>query len=83
MNDSVQDVLVRLDSAATDDDRKFQALLMGSSQDILEAIHTLHPLGYAEVGAWSPILPVPNSRKRMSILTGVRSPLSYSRGQIG
>jgi hypothetical protein len=72
MHESIQDVLARLNSAANDD-RKFQVLLLGSRKDVLAAIRTLHALGYAEVGAWSPVLPVPNSRKRMSILTKVRS----------
>lgn len=71
MNYPIQDVIARLDSAATDG-RKFQVLLLGCSEDIVEAIHTLHALGYAEVGAWSPLLPVPNSTKMMSILTRYR-----------
>lgn len=71
MNYPIQDVLSRLDSAATEG-RKFQVLLIGCSEDIIEAIHTLHALGYAEVGAWSPLLPVPNSMKMMSILTRQR-----------
>jgi hypothetical protein len=73
MNYPIQDVLSRLDSAATEG-RKFQVLLIGCSEDIIEAIHTLHALGYAEVGAWSPLLPVPNSMKMMSILTRQRLP---------
>lgn len=73
MNYPIQDVLSRLDSAATEG-RKFQVLLIGCSEDIVEAIHTLHALGYAEVGAWSPLLPVPNSMKMMSILTRQRLP---------
>jgi hypothetical protein len=73
MNYPIQDVLSRLDSAATEG-RKLQVLLIGCSEDIIEAIHTLHALGYAEVGAWSPLLPVPNSMKMMSILTRQRLP---------
>jgi hypothetical protein len=73
MNYPIQDVLSRLDSAATEDGRKFQVLLIGESEDIIEAIHTLHSLKYAEVGAWSPLLPVPNSTKLMSILTRYRA----------
>ncbi len=72
MNNSIQDVISRLDSA-TDAGRKFQVLLIGRNKDILEAIHTLEVLGYAEVGAWSPLLPVPNSTKMMSILTRYRA----------
>lgn len=73
MDNSIQDVVARLDSAATNDGRKFQVLLIGSSADILEAIHTLHSLGYAAIGAWSPLLPVPNSTSLMSILTRYRA----------
>jgi hypothetical protein len=73
MNYPIQDVLSRLDSAATEG-RKLQVLLIGCSEDIIEAIHTLHALGYAEVGAWSPLLPVSNSMKMMSILTRQRLP---------
>ncbi len=43
MDSSIQGVLSRLDSAATDG-RKFQLLLIGSSEDILEAMHTLQAL---------------------------------------
>jgi hypothetical protein len=72
MNDSIQDVLARLDSAGNNG-RKFQVVLLGSDKDILEAIHALHALGYAEIGAWSPVLPVPNSTQMMRILTRYRS----------
>jgi alkanesulfonate monooxygenase SsuD/methylene tetrahydromethanopterin reductase-like flavin-dependent oxidoreductase (luciferase family) len=72
MADSIQDVLWRLDSAATEG-RKFQVLLMGCKEDIHEAIHALHALGYADTGAWSPVVPMPNSTKMMSILTRYRS----------
>ena len=71
MTDPIQDVLSRLDSAA-DEGRKFQILLIGSSEDITETIHTLNRLNYAEAGGWSPVLPVPNSTQMMSILTRVR-----------
>ncbi len=72
MDNSIIDVVSRLDSASSDG-RKFQVLLMGSSDDILEAMHTLQALRYAEIGAWSPLLPVPNSTRFMSILTRHRS----------
>ena len=72
MTDSTPDLPARFDFA-DDDPRKFQILLMGSSEDITETIHTLHRLRYAEVKAWSQLVPVPNSSKMMSILTRVRS----------
>lgn len=68
MNDPIKDVLARLDSAANDG-RKFHVMLVGSSEDIYEAIHTLHVLGFAEVALWSALMPVPNSTNLMSILT--------------
>ena len=71
MTDSTPDLPARFDFA-DDDPRKFQILLIGSSEDVTEAIHTLHRLNYAEVKAWSQLVPIPNSTKRMSILTRVR-----------
>jgi hypothetical protein len=47
---------------------KIRLLAIGSREGVIETIHTLHRLGYAEVGAWSPVLPVPNSSEVMSIL---------------
>lgn len=72
MDSSIMDVISRLDSAM-DSDRKFLVLLIGSSADILEAIHTLQALRYAAIRSWSPLLPVPNSTKLMSILTRYRA----------
>jgi hypothetical protein len=72
MNDSIQDVLSRLDSAANPG-RKLHVLLIGDRDNIVEEIYTLYAIGYAEVGAWSPLLTMPNSTKMMSILTRGRS----------
>lgn len=43
-------------------------LLIGSPQAVTNAIHTLHVLGYAEAGAWSPLQPIANTDEVMSIL---------------
>lgn len=43
-------------------------LLIGSPKGVRSAIHTLHRLGYAEVGAWSPLMPTANPDEVMSIL---------------
>ncbi|HIK31750.1 MAG TPA: hypothetical protein IGS17_17905 [Oscillatoriales cyanobacterium M59_W2019_021] len=43
-------------------------LLIGSPHAVRSAIHALHVLGYAEVGAWSPFLPTGNPGEVMSIL---------------
>ncbi|MGB3558551.1 MAG: hypothetical protein WBD58_05360 [Geitlerinemataceae cyanobacterium] len=48
-------------------------LLIGSPQAVRSAIHALHILGYAEVGAWSPLLPTANPGEVMSIL--IRHPI--------
>jgi hypothetical protein len=44
-------------------------LAIGFREGITETIHTLHRLGFADAGAWSPLLSVPNSSDLMSILT--------------
>jgi len=44
-------------------------LAIGSRQEIIAVIHKLHKLNFAEVGAWSPLLPGPNPGEAMSILT--------------
>jgi hypothetical protein len=44
-------------------------LVIGSRQGITNVIQTLHVLGFAEVGAWSPYLPGPHPGEIMSILT--------------
>ncbi|MBE9116756.1 hypothetical protein IQ249_12685 [Lusitaniella coriacea LEGE 07157] len=43
-------------------------LLIGSPKTVRGAIHALHVLGYAEVGAWSPLIPTTNEGEVMSIL---------------
>jgi hypothetical protein len=73
MTDLLQDVLAQVDSAVPKGSRKFRVVLIGSSNDILEAIHALHALSYAEVGVWSPLVPMPNSTQMVSILTRYRS----------
>jgi hypothetical protein len=43
-------------------------LLIGSPKAVRGTIHALHVLGYAEVGAWSPLIPTANEGEVMSIL---------------
>ncbi len=43
-------------------------LLIGSPKGVTSTIHTLHHVGYAEVGLWSPLVPYSNSGQVMSIL---------------
>ncbi|MGA7932550.1 MAG: hypothetical protein WCA35_03130 [Kovacikia sp.] len=44
-------------------------LAIGSRQEVMSVIYKLHKLNFAEVGAWSPLLPGPNPGEVMSILT--------------
>ena len=48
-------------------------VLIGSRDWITETIHTLHHLGFAEAGLWSPIVPVPDSTEAMALLKRTRS----------
>ncbi|MBW4542669.1 MAG: hypothetical protein KME43_26605 [Myxacorys chilensis ATA2-1-KO14] len=72
MNYSSQGLLPGLENESVNGDR-LRLLAIGTREGVTETIHTLHVLGYAEAGAWSPVLPVPNSTEVMSILTRQRS----------
>jgi hypothetical protein len=56
-------------SANVPEGEKVRLLVIGSAEGVTEVIHALHHLGYAEVGAWSRILPIPDEGAFMSILT--------------
>jgi hypothetical protein len=71
MNYSVQNLLSGLENSSDNGDR-LRLLAIGTRKGVTETIHTLHVLGYAEAGSWSPVLPVPNSTEVMSILTRQR-----------
>ncbi|MDY6785159.1 MAG: hypothetical protein SW833_21880 [Cyanobacteriota bacterium] len=43
-------------------------LLIGSPKAVQGTIHTLHVLGYAEVGEWSRLIPTTNPGEVVSIL---------------
>jgi len=51
---------------------RLQVLVIGSRDGVIETIHNLHRRGFAEVGAWSPLLPAPDLGEVMSILTRYR-----------
>ena len=72
MNYSVQGLVSGLENGSDNGDR-LRLLAIGTREGVIETIHTLHVLGYADVGAWSPVLPVPNSTEVMSSLTRQRS----------
>ena len=44
-------------------------LLIGSPKAVTSTIHVLYRLGYADIAAWSPLLPSPYPGEVMSILT--------------
>lgn len=46
-----------------------RVLVIGSRKGVTSTIHTLHRLGFAEAGEWSPLMPAPTSGEVMSILT--------------
>ncbi len=52
---------------------ELRSALIGSREGVIETIHTLHSLRYAEAEMWSPLLPAPTEGEVMSILTRQRS----------
>lgn len=60
-------LLTTLNLQTNDEHSEF--LVIGSRAGVIETIHTLYSLGYAEPSAWSPLLPAPTSGEVMSILT--------------
>lgn len=73
LEDSTNTLEVRFSvEGATNAERKRESvrlLAIGSRKGVLNVIHKLHCLNFAEVGAWSPLLPGPNPGEVMSILT--------------
>ena len=69
MNMSLQELLQRFESR---EGEKIQHVLIGSPDVIQEVTHTLHALKYAEVGLWSPIVPMPGTSTSMCVLTRYR-----------
>lgn len=52
-----------------DEPDRLRVLLIGPRQGVISTIHTLHVLGFAESGNWSPLLPGPQPGTVISILT--------------
>ncbi|MBD2070457.1 hypothetical protein H6F93_23590 [Leptolyngbya sp. FACHB-671] len=48
---------------------RIRVLIISSRDGVIETIHDLYHRGFAEVSAWSPLLPAPSSGEVMSILT--------------
>jgi hypothetical protein len=57
------------------DREKVRLPVIGSPEGIMDVMQSLHARGYAEVGAWSQIVPIPEKGAFMSILTRQRSRL--------
>ncbi|MBD1997069.1 hypothetical protein H6G00_10600 [Leptolyngbya sp. FACHB-541] len=51
------------------DRERLRILVIGSRDGVIKTIHDLYRRGFAEVSAWSPLLPAPSSGEVMSILT--------------
>jgi hypothetical protein len=56
-------------SDSTSESEKVRLIVIGSPEGIMDVMRSLHRLRYAEVGAWSQILPIPEKPAFMSILT--------------
>ena len=52
----------------TDDIEPLRVMLIGSAEGITATIHNVHRRGFAEVGAWSPLIPW-GEGEMMSVLT--------------
>lgn len=72
MNMNMQELLQRFENTERAGER-IQHVLIGSPERIHAVTHTLHALRYADVGLWSPIVPMPGSELSMSVLTRYRT----------
>jgi hypothetical protein len=58
-----------LGSDSTSEHEKVRLFVVGSPEGIKDVMQSLHRLGYAEVGAWGRIVPIPKQSAFISILT--------------
>ncbi len=49
--------------------KPLRVMVIGPRQPVIQTIHTLFLLGFAEMSEWSPLIPGPNPGEVMSILT--------------
>jgi hypothetical protein len=61
--------LSRLFSDSTSEHEKVRLVVIGSPEGLMEVMQSLHGLGYAKVGDWSPIVPIPDQPGFISVLT--------------
>lgn len=67
--DRASDFRVAIDVTPAPSRESIKLLAIGSRKGVMHFIHVLHVRGFAEAGAWSPLLPGPNPGEVMSILT--------------
>ncbi|GET44633.1 hypothetical protein MiSe_94640 [Microseira wollei NIES-4236] len=58
---------------------KVQFLIISSREGVQEQIRNFYVMGFAQVDEWSPIVPVPNSDRVMTILTRYRQRLASDK----
>ncbi|HAX74958.1 MAG TPA: hypothetical protein DCY88_03770 [Cyanobacteria bacterium UBA11372] len=60
---------VRPNSDAGEPEReKIEFMIVGTREGVMEEILKFYKMGFAAVDEWSPIMPMPNTRKMMTIL---------------
>jgi hypothetical protein len=53
---------------------RIEFLIIGTREGVMEEILKFYTMGFAQVDEWSPITPMPNTQKMMSILVRYRKP---------
>ena len=61
-------------SSLSPDQSRLRMLLLGDPQSVWQRIVELHQANLAEIGAWSDLMPIPNSNEVLSIHTTRRRP---------
>jgi hypothetical protein len=67
MNYPISSLLAKFDREPDLD--RLRIVIVGSAERIIQTTHQLHSLGFADVGDWSPVLPLPNSTELFCLLT--------------
>lgn len=70
----LESLLSKFDSDLDGNSDRLRIILVGSADRIVQTIHQLHSLGFADVSDWSLLLPLPNSTDLFSLLTRPRRP---------
>ena len=68
---------MRPNSDAGEDDReKVEFMIVGTRELVMQEIRNFYVMGFAQVDEWSPLTPVPNSHRMMTILVRYRKRIS-------